>query len=540
MKIKSIATNLFSRIAINLILIILISQSAIAAPIGEVEPNNSLLQANILFPGQIGHGNISSGAEFDGWQIPNVHTDEFFCVLLNAIEAAPSGNDPVLSAYFNVEIDDTSKSDYYNDDGGPPSDGFRDSMLCGEAIKRSGSIFFRVDGFGSSTLEPYDLYQVVVAPNEVLPEVEPNDSVATAMPIQSPAIAANLSADGDVYSFYANAGERIVVMIDQNPGRPTPASNVATSLKIIDSDGVTDLTESVAGEHLNGTNQDGNAVAYGALPAPHAGTYYIQVTKAVASGADITPDGDYRIILLVDGASPATGACCQKAACALSNATNCHGKFGGIGTVCGGDIDNDGIADGCDNCAAVSNDAQEDKDADEVGDVCDTCATDKLKVNAGACGCGTKDIDSDGDGTADCNDQCPSDARESVPGACGCGVIEADSNGNGVFDCLVGEDVKTSLRTYLATLNSKLAAIKSKKPSKAAAAAITADLNLIQAAILAGGNQVVVNKSGFSLNTEATKLSLAVKKTLASSAKRLKKNKTESIKQLQAIIGALS
>ena len=515
-------------------------KNADASPSGEVEPNDTLLTTNVLLPGQFGQGNISSGPEYDGWLIPDVHTDEFYCILLNAIEAAPGTNDPVMTIFFNTSIASTTNADVYNDDGGPPSDVFRDSLVCGEQVKRAGALFVRADGFGSATLEPYHLYQVVVSPNEVLPEVEPNDSVQAAMAVQSPAILANASADADYYSFYANAGERIVVMIDQDPGRPTPSSAVATSLQVLDSDGVTDITESVPGEHLNGTGQSSVAAAYGALPAPHSGTFYLKITKAVDAGnVALTDDGDYRLMVLVDGASPLVGACCQEAACDLRAAVNCHGKFGGIGSVCGGDTDGDGIADGCDNCKSTQNDHQEDVDSDEVGDVCDTCATDRLKVIPGACGCGTTDKDSDGDGVADCNDQCVSDARESVPGACGCGVIEADANGNGVIDCLVGQDTKASLQGYLQNLGARLAAIKNKKPSKAVAAGINAILAQIQAALQAGGSQVVVSKAGFNLAAETSKLSQTIAKTLKSNAKKLKKNKAASQQQLQAIVAAL-
>lgn len=40
----------------------------------------------------------------------------------------------------------------------------------------------------------------------------------------------------------------------------------------------------------------------------------------------------------------------------------------------GGDLDGDGLPDGCDNCPAAPNAGQEDADADGVGDACDLCA----------------------------------------------------------------------------------------------------------------------------------------------------------------------
>lgn len=99
------------------------------------------------------------------------------------------------------------------------------------------------------------------------------------------------------------------------------------------------------------------------------------------------------------------------------------------------DIDGDAVLEGADNCPAVANADQSDRDSDGRGDACDDCPDDSSKVEPGVCGCGAADRDTDGDGTADCTDRCPNDAGKSSAGICGCGTPDVDADGDGVFDC---------------------------------------------------------------------------------------------------------
>lgn len=71
-----------------------------------------------------------------------------------------------------------------------------------------------------------------------------------------------------------------------------------------------------------------------------------------------------------------------------------------------GDVDEDGVPDGVDNCPEVANASQDDGDGDGVGDACQ------------------EEPDSDGDGVPDEVDNCPEVANEE----------QVDSDGNGVGD----------------------------------------------------------------------------------------------------------
>lgn len=76
-----------------------------------------------------------------------------------------------------------------------------------------------------------------------------------------------------------------------------------------------------------------------------------------------------------------TGACCIDTACRSLTEVQCTdlaGTWSGAGSNCAfvncelGDLDDDGRADGVDNCPSIANADQADTDADGVGDACDT------------------------------------------------------------------------------------------------------------------------------------------------------------------------
>lgn len=100
------------------------------------------------------------------------------------------------------------------------------------------------------------------------------------------------------------------------------------------------------------------------------------------------------------------------------------------------DDDNDGVADGADNCSLAANPAQADNDFDGSGDACDSTDSCDLKVNPGA-------PDYDRDGRAD-----PCDAPKS--GACA-NEFAADTSGGPLSggtlgDRLTGSKAKDKLK----------------------------------------------------------------------------------------------
>ncbi|MHC4423041.1 MAG: FG-GAP repeat protein, partial [Planctomycetota bacterium] len=96
------------------------------------------------------------------------------------------------------------------------------------------------------------------------------------------------------------------------------------------------------------------------------------------------------------------------------------GTNSGSAYIFGLDGDDDGVADGIDNCPNDVNPGQEDIDSDGVGNVCDNCPND---VNPWQ-----SDIDLDGAG--DICDGCPADFNDECD-PCGSGGWEIDSNTGG-------------------------------------------------------------------------------------------------------------
>ena len=75
-----------------------------------------------------------------------------------------------------------------------------------------------------------------------------------------------------------------------------------------------------------------------------------------------------------------------------------------------GDLDNDGIPDGVDNCPSLANPTQVDIDIDSLGDVCDNCVTvsNAAQTNNDGDALGDAcDADDDNDGLPDFADNCP-------------------------------------------------------------------------------------------------------------------------------------
>jgi len=353
--------------------------SAVAGDIHEAESNDSPALANSLAPGQFGLGAITYGpgpgfqANPDCWRSSAAVGDLVF------VYADGQESTPLKSVELNVFNNDTTTILEIDQFDGPPAVGATSAAVAGAVVSQAGNVFYLVNGIGGlsmTPISPYRLYQAVVNPAQSAAEQEGNDTVATANSLTARMMTGTVSgADVDFYKVTVRAGERLVVIMDDNPDNDAMFTD--TELSILDVDGTTLLA---TGDNVGfgGFAIIGDGNAAGAIVAPSAGVYYIRVAHG---GEAAALDTDYRFVVLVDGATVV-------------------------------DRDKDGVADSADNCPDTANPGQEDTDGDGVGDACDNCP------NAAKPG----QEDTDGDGVGDACDNCPNNAN----------ADQADTDGDGI------------------------------------------------------------------------------------------------------------
>ncbi len=145
----------------------------------------------------------------------------------------------------------------------------------------------------------YDVAVNVVTPPPCLPDAnEPNDTLATATPITpgNPAITAYGcgTADSDVYSFTANAGDVITASVAY------PGSSVGDAdMELLDDQG-----NRLSFANLNFTTPD--PLSPNNVAAPYTGTYYLRVFNETVAGPN--PGFDHSVNLAVLSASCQTDA----------------------------------------------------------------------------------------------------------------------------------------------------------------------------------------------------------------------------------------
>jgi len=201
--------------------------------------------------------------------------------------------------------------------------------------------------------------------------------------------------------------------------------------------------EATIGIYAGGTNPDGNCEGQ-ATPFteffPHdTGVTGKQLQYLLDSDGDNIADdgdgsgvaGDNACASLTDPPSspynPPVSIDCDDNCPAVVNPFQDDNEGDGIGDLCDGDDDNDGLPDGPDNCPFVANISQLNSDADSHGDACDNCPNDDNEDQLDTDFDGIGDVcdpDDDADGISDISDNCPTVAN---PG-------QSDYDGDGLGD----------------------------------------------------------------------------------------------------------
>lgn len=247
----------------------------------EVEPNDSAATATVLVSGDYGTGDLSPAGDVDFWSSAGAAVGDLVFVQTDTGEST-TGADTTL----NVLADDgTTVIEFDDDDGGP-----LESAVAGAPVPQAGSVYFEVHEFGDNfEVTPYHITVVVVDPATAVAETEPNDTAATATPITGAMMTGELAVgavDVDFYSFSAAAGDRLCVIMDDDPDNDSTLTN--TEIDILDTDGTTVL---LAGD--NGATANANAA--GTVVVGTAGTYYLRVQDG-GSG-----DTEYTFVVTTNG-----------------------------------------------------------------------------------------------------------------------------------------------------------------------------------------------------------------------------------------------
>lgn len=238
----------------------------------EFEPNDLPFGAVALPNFAFGDGGITPAGDVDYWSgFVNAVGDLVFAYV-DTQENVNNG-DAVVQI---LGMDQTTVLG--QDSGSGPSGG---AVVAGvtnpNAMSISNDVFYRINELNDdNTIPSYTLYQASISPGESANEVEGNDSMATANPIQAAMTTGRLtSGDEDYFSIFAPAGSRLVAIMDNDPDRDGNFTH--TQLEILAPDGTSLAT---------GNNLAGNAAnAVGAVTAPVSGRYTIRVADG-GGGSD--------------------------------------------------------------------------------------------------------------------------------------------------------------------------------------------------------------------------------------------------------------
>ena len=164
------------------------------------------------------------------------------------------------------------------------------SVLAGTEIPPGNQsfVYLRAVNGGPTVGGTYRLQSYLAAPEDVQTEAEGNDEIATANPIVNSRVSGQLSlGDVDYIAFEARAGAHMAVIVDNDPAED---GNVGTQLTLVDGN------DAMLALGNNALGADGNAVF---ATAGSTATYYARIAAPIS-----TPDGEYDVVILVDGRPP--------------------------------------------------------------------------------------------------------------------------------------------------------------------------------------------------------------------------------------------
>lgn len=148
------------------------------------------------------------------------------------------------------------------------------SAITGRVLTAGGTYFIRVQAFSATgIINPYRLF-VSLTNVAATPEVEGNDTAATANVANSPALRSGsigVLGDADYYSVSANAGDTIFFQADADPDRDGNGSDLVVEFRDPADNVLLSVDSSITGDLANPAGEGAN------YTVPASGTYFIKV-----------------------------------------------------------------------------------------------------------------------------------------------------------------------------------------------------------------------------------------------------------------------
>jgi len=269
----------------------------------ESEPNDTSGTATTLSltPTAIATGSIGVGGDVDFYTFTApagarvwIETDTG-----GTQNAGANSRDTVIDL---LAADGTTVIENDDDDGtGNGGDGTIEtglaSIVGGATLTTGGTYFIRVRAFSATGIvNPYRLF-VMVTNFAATPEVEANDTAATANFVTSPAIRSGsigVAGDADYYSFNASAGDTVYFNVDADPERDGTGTDLVVEFRDPADTLLLSVDSSITGSLANPAAEGAN------FTVAAAGTYFIKVRHFSATGT-----GTYHLMLVTTGAATA-------------------------------------------------------------------------------------------------------------------------------------------------------------------------------------------------------------------------------------------
>jgi hypothetical protein len=155
------------------------------------------------------------------------------------------------------------------------------SIIAGQTLTTGGTYFIRVQAFSvTGIVNPYRLF-VSLTNVAATPEVEANNTAATANVANSPAFRSasiGVAADEDYYSVSANAGDTIFFPVDADPERDGTGTDLVVEFRSPADAILLSVDSSITGSLANPAGEGANYTVNA------AGTYFVKVRHFSATG----------------------------------------------------------------------------------------------------------------------------------------------------------------------------------------------------------------------------------------------------------------